>query len=75
MGLVDNTHSLATIEKLTVSAICRRRLPVVCVRLKMAETLKEAVTFVEQVLSVQCQALMLAMMHSTLIVLRGCARG
>jgi hypothetical protein len=29
----------------------RRRLPVVMVRLKMAENLKEAVTFIEQVLS------------------------
>lgn len=30
---------------------CRRRLPVVMVRTKMAETLKEAVTFIEQVRS------------------------
>jgi hypothetical protein len=35
-------------EKITVSSFCRRRLPVVMVRLKMAETLREAVTFVEQ---------------------------
>ena len=29
-------------------ALCRRRLPVVMVRMKMAETIRAAVTFVEQ---------------------------
>ena len=38
----------AQLEKLATSAFCRRRLAVVLVRLKMAETLREAVTFVEQ---------------------------
>lgn len=33
---------------MATSAFCRRRLAVVLVRLKMAETLREAVTFVEQ---------------------------
>jgi len=33
----------------TSNVIDRRRLPVVMVRTKMAETLKEAVTFIEQV--------------------------
>ena len=48
MGIVSSTSSLSAIEQLTVSAFCRRRLPVVMVRLKMSETIKEATTFVEQ---------------------------
>eukprot|EP01041_Mallomonas_annulata_P006609 gene6609-13382_t len=48
MGIVTTKSSLSAIEKLTVSAFCRRRLPVVMVRLKMSETLKEATTFIEQ---------------------------
>ena len=47
MGIINNTASLTSIEKLSVSSFCRRRLPVVMVRLKMAETLKEATTFIE----------------------------
>jgi U3 small nucleolar ribonucleoprotein protein IMP3 len=48
MALVNTKTSLAVCDKITASAFCRRRLPVVMVRLKMAETLREAVTFVEQ---------------------------
>ena len=48
MGIVDSTSSLTAIEKLTVSSFCRRRLPVVMVRLKMSEHLKEATTLIEQ---------------------------
>mmetsp|Transcript_29996 Transcript_29996/g.73848 ORF Transcript_29996/g.73848 Transcript_29996/m.73848 type:complete len:184 (+) Transcript_29996:179-730(+) len=48
MGLVPTKKSLVQCEHLAVSAFCRRRLPVVLVRLKFCETLKEAVTFVEQ---------------------------
>lgn len=40
--------SLACCDRLSTSSFCRRRLAVVLVRLKMAETLREAVTFVEQ---------------------------
>lgn len=49
MGIVDSeSASLAQAEgKVTVSSFCRRRLPVVMVRLKMAETVKEAVGLVE----------------------------
>jgi len=46
MGLIP-TASLAGAEKLSASAFCRRRLPVVMVRLKFAETLREAVEFIE----------------------------
>lgn len=48
MGLIPTKKSLVQCEKLAVSAFCRRRLPVVLVRLKFCETLREAVTFVEQ---------------------------
>jgi U3 small nucleolar ribonucleoprotein protein IMP3 len=48
MGIISNTSSLGAIEKLSVSSFCRRRLPVVMVRLKMSENLKEATTFIEQ---------------------------
>lgn len=48
IGVVSKTSSLSAIEKLTVSSFCRRRLPVVMVRLKMSENLKEATTFIEQ---------------------------
>lgn len=48
MGIAEQKHSLAVAEKVSVSAFCRRRLPVVMVKLKMSQTLKEAVTLVEQ---------------------------
>ncbi len=49
MGIVPVKKSLVQCDKLATAALCRRRLAVVMVRLKMAETLREAVTFVEQV--------------------------
>jgi len=48
LGLINTTKSLSVADKLTASAFCRRRLPVVMVRNKMSETLKEAVTLIEQ---------------------------
>jgi U3 small nucleolar ribonucleoprotein protein IMP3 len=48
LGLIDAASSLAKAEHLPASAFCRRRLPVVLVRLKMAETMRQAVAFVEQ---------------------------
>ncbi|KAI9222884.1 hypothetical protein BC828DRAFT_304320 [Blastocladiella britannica] len=48
MGLIPNKNALSNVEKISVSAVCRRRLPIIMVRLKMAETVREAVTFVEQ---------------------------
>ena len=47
MGLLPSTASLAEAEHIPVSAFARRRLPIVLVRLKFCETVKEAVTFVE----------------------------
>eukprot|EP01052_Picozoa_sp_SAG31_P031364 SAG31_NODE_3315_length_4425_cov_6.309755_2_plen_222_part_00 len=48
IGLIPTKKGLSVCDKLSASAFCRRRLPVVMVRLKFAETLREAVTFVEQ---------------------------
>ena len=48
MGIIPTIKSLELCEKITVASFCKRRLPVVMVRLKMAQTLKEAITFIEQ---------------------------
>lgn len=48
MGLINTKRSLVEAEKVNVSSFCRRRLPVVLVRVKMSETLKEAITLIEQ---------------------------
>ncbi|KAJ3339277.1 Small subunit (SSU) processome component [Kappamyces sp. JEL0680] len=48
MGILSTKKSLSQCEKVTVSAFCRRRLPVVMVRLKMAESVKMATQYVEQ---------------------------
>jgi len=47
-GVLPTAKSLAAVDKLAASAFCRRRLPVIMVRVKMAETVKQAVTLVEQ---------------------------
>ena len=49
MGVITTKKSLVQLERLSTAAFCRRRLAVVAVRLKMAETLREACTFIEQV--------------------------
>lgn len=48
MGVIPNRKSLAVCERLSVSSFCRRRLSYIMVRLKFAEHLKEAVTYIEQ---------------------------
>ncbi|PXF49970.1 U3 small nucleolar ribonucleoprotein imp3 [Gracilariopsis chorda] len=48
MGIISLKSGLEECSKVTVSAICRRRLPVVMKRLKFAETLTEATTLIEQ---------------------------
>ncbi|KAL6766757.1 RNP3 [Auxenochlorella protothecoides x Auxenochlorella symbiontica] len=48
MGVITTKKSLVQLEKLSTASFCRRRLPVVMVRAKMSETLKEAITFIEQ---------------------------
>lgn len=52
MGILPSTSStakLSEVEKsVTVSAFCRRRLPVIMTRLRMAETVQAATTMIEQ---------------------------
>ncbi|KAH3679231.1 hypothetical protein WICPIJ_008665 [Wickerhamomyces pijperi] len=49
MGILATKSKISDLEnKVTVSALCRRRIAVVMCRLKMAENMKDAVTFVEQ---------------------------
>lgn len=48
VGAVPSRKSLALCDALSTSSFCRRRLACVMVRLRMAETLREAATFVEQ---------------------------
>ncbi|AET37828.1 snoRNA-binding rRNA-processing protein IMP3 Ecym_2071 [Eremothecium cymbalariae DBVPG len=49
MGILTTKSKISNLEnKVTVSAVCRRRLPVIMHKLKMAETLKDAVKFIEQ---------------------------
>ena len=47
-GVVPTKKGLAVCDKLAASSLCRRRLPVVMVRLHMSETLREVVTLIEQ---------------------------
>lgn len=49
MGLINTASNLEKAEHIPASAFCRRRLPVVMVRLKMAENLKDATSKIEQV--------------------------
>ncbi len=48
MGLIPTKWSLDLAERVTASCFCRRRLPVVMVRSKMADSIKLATQFVEQ---------------------------
>lgn len=48
MGVINARQGLEQCEKVNVAVFCRRRLPVVLQRLKMAETVKEAVMYIEQ---------------------------
>lgn len=49
LGLIPSAQKLSDIEnKLSVSAFCRRRLPIVMCRLKMCEMVSQAVRYIEQ---------------------------
>nr|CAG4649561.1 EOG090X0APJ [Scapholeberis mucronata]SVE93789.1 EOG090X0APJ [Scapholeberis mucronata] len=48
MGLIQNKWSLDVVKHLSASCFCRRRLPVVMVRSKMADSITTATKFVEQ---------------------------
>jgi U3 small nucleolar ribonucleoprotein protein IMP3 len=47
MGLVTARQGLAACEKVNVASFARRRLPIIMLKLKMAETTKDAVTYIE----------------------------
>jgi U3 small nucleolar ribonucleoprotein protein IMP3 len=47
MALIPTKKSLELCDNVTVSSLCRRRLAIVMVRTKMAETVKAATTFIE----------------------------
>lgn len=47
LGLISQKRLVAC-DKIAASTLCRRRLPVVLMRLKFAETMREAVSLVEQ---------------------------
>lgn len=48
MGLIPTKESLEMANKVNASRFCRRRLPLVMVRNKMAQSLQAAVKFIEQ---------------------------
>ncbi|TPX44125.1 hypothetical protein SeMB42_g02800 [Synchytrium endobioticum] len=48
MGLVSSKETLSQCDKITASSFCRRRLPIVMLKLKLSETAKEAIQFIEQ---------------------------
>ncbi|KAJ8038506.1 U3 small nucleolar ribonucleoprotein IMP3 [Holothuria leucospilota] len=48
MGLIATKSNLENCMNVSASSFCRRRLPVVMVRLNMAESVKTAVEFIEQ---------------------------
>lgn len=48
MGLISDKTNLLAVSKVSVSSVCRRRLPVVMVRMKFAQTLQEATSLIEQ---------------------------
>ena len=48
MGVINARQGLAPCEKITVSAFARRRLPVLMQKMKMAETIKDVVMYIEQ---------------------------
>ncbi|KAL1823612.1 hypothetical protein DCAR_0311546 [Daucus carota subsp. sativus] len=48
MGVIPSRKDLNLCKNLSVSSFCRRRLSTILVRLKFAEHLKEAITYIEQ---------------------------
>ncbi|XP_041064842.1 U3 small nucleolar ribonucleoprotein protein IMP3 isoform X1 [Carcharodon carcharias] len=47
-GLIPTKQGLHLCEKVSASSFCRRRLPTIMVKLRMAQNLKTAITFIEQ---------------------------
>ncbi|KAJ1999830.1 U3 small nucleolar ribonucleoprotein imp3 [Coemansia thaxteri] len=47
LGVISSRKNMSQIDKLTVSAFCRRRLPIIMCRLKMAQYVSEAARLIE----------------------------
>uniref|UniRef100_A0A671Q8Y0 U3 small nucleolar ribonucleoprotein protein IMP3-like n=1 Tax=Sinocyclocheilus anshuiensis TaxID=1608454 RepID=A0A671Q8Y0_9TELE len=54
VGLIPTKQNLSLTNEVCASAFCRRRLPTIMLKLRMAQNLKTAITFIEQGLIVQC---------------------
>lgn len=48
LGIITTQKSLKLADEVTVSSFCRRRLPIIMVRMKMSETIQVAITYIEQ---------------------------
>lgn len=48
LGLIKNKGSLLDLDQIGISKFCRRRLAVIMFRNKYCESIKEAITFIEQ---------------------------
>ena len=48
LGLIKNKTSLKEIDEIGISKFCRRRLSVILFRNKYCESIKQAITFIEQ---------------------------
>lgn len=48
LGVIPTKENLELADKVNASSFCRRRLPVIMVKLRMAQSLKNATTFIEQ---------------------------
>ena len=48
LGLINDAKDFTLVEKVSTSSFCRRRLPILMVKLKMAEQIKNAVKYIEQ---------------------------
>merc|ERR1712173_552286 len=48
IGLIPTKWNLELCDKITASSFCRRRLPVIMIRSKMAENIKSATQLIEQ---------------------------
>ncbi|XP_042575232.1 U3 small nucleolar ribonucleoprotein protein IMP3-like [Cyprinus carpio] len=48
VGLIPTKQKLSLTNEVSASAFCRRRLPTIMLKLRMAQNLKTAITFIEQ---------------------------
>ncbi|XP_016333639.1 U3 small nucleolar ribonucleoprotein protein IMP3-like isoform X2 [Sinocyclocheilus anshuiensis] len=48
VGLIPTKQNLSLTNEVCASAFCRRRLPTIMLKLRMAQNLKTAITFIEQ---------------------------